>query len=165
MKLLTRTFQNFQRLLNPATWFSATLLGLGVALELVGRQLPNDVYDALAASVLGLMAAGAPQAMAGGNDDGNTAVQAGNSSKQSIANSSSDGFMSPNMGLIQGGVVNCFGFQKLPVNVPVGGVGAGIGVQDVLTDQVQQVCSPNAMQQTGDDPLAHVLSSVLSENG
>ncbi|WTW99670.1 rodlin [Streptomycetaceae bacterium NBC_01309] len=120
----------------------------------------------MAASVFGLTAVGAPAAMAGGNDDGNTAVQAGNQSAQAIGNSSSHGFMSPNMAVVQGGVVNCFGLQKIPVNVPVGAlIGVGVGVQDVLTDQVQQVCSPNAMQQTGDDPLAHVLSSVLSENG
>ncbi|MCF2526006.1 rodlin [Yinghuangia soli] len=118
----------------------------------------------MAASVLGLTAAGAPVAMAGGQD-GNNAVSYGNSSNQQIANTTSGGYMSPNMALVQGGVVNCFGLQKIPVNVPVGVIGAGIGVQDVLTDQVNQYCSPNAVQQTGDDPLAHVLQSVISENG
>lgn len=121
---------------------------------------------AMAASVFGIMAVSAPQAIAGNNDDGNTAVQAGNHSAQAIGNSSSHGYMSPNMALVQGGLVNCFGLNKIPVNVPVGGlIGVGVGVQDILTDQVQQVCSPQAMQQTGDDPLAHTLSSVLSENG
>ncbi|WTW99641.1 rodlin [Streptomycetaceae bacterium NBC_01309] len=121
---------------------------------------------AIATSVFGLTAVAAPQAVAGNNDDGNVALQAGNESKQSIANSSSSGYMSPNMAIIQGGVINCLGVNKIPLQGAIGGgIGAGIGIQDVLTDQVNQVCSPNAMQQTGDDPLAHLLSSVLSENG
>ncbi|MEU8135408.1 rodlin [Streptodolium elevatio] len=120
---------------------------------------------AIATSVFGLTAVAAPQAVAGNNDDGNVALQAGNESAQAIANSSSNGYMSPNMAVIQGGVINCFGVNKIPLQGAVGVLGAGVGVQDILTDQVSQVCSPNAMQQTGDDPLAHVLSSVLSENG
>ncbi|WP_436771653.1 rodlin [Yinghuangia sp. YIM S09857] len=121
---------------------------------------------AIATSLVGISAVAAPQALAGNNDDGNVALQAGNESKQSIANSSSSGYMSPNMALIQGGVINCFGMNKIPLQGVVGGaIGVGVGLQDILTDQVNQVCSPNAMQQTGDDPLAHVLSSVLSENG
>ncbi|NUU22900.1 MAG: RdlA protein [Streptomycetaceae bacterium] len=115
---------------------------------------------AMAASVLGILAAGAPQAMATGNTDG--VVQAENKSNQEIANSSSSGYMSPNMAVIQGGVINCFGLNKIPVQTPVGVLGAGVGVQDILTDQVQQVCSPQAVQQTGDDPLAHVLENVLA---
>jgi hypothetical protein len=118
---------------------------------------------AMAASVFGIMAAGAPQALATGNLDGNNTLQADNSSNQAIANSSSSGYMSPNMALVQGGVINCFGLNKVPVQVPVGAlIGVGVGVQDVLTDSANQVCSPQAVQQNGDDPLAHVLENVLA---
>ncbi|HSA51212.1 MAG TPA: rodlin [Yinghuangia sp.] len=120
----------------------------------------------MAASVFGVTAATAPQALAGSNDDGNTAVQAGNFSPQAIGNTTSSGVMSPNMALVQGGVLNCFDLQKVDVQVPIAAlIGVNVPIQDVLTDQTSQVCSPNAIQQTGDDPLANVLSSVLSENG
>jgi hypothetical protein len=57
MELLTRTFRGVRRLLSPNAWFT---LGVGVGvltIELGGRQAPNDIYDAAAASFLGLLIA------------------------------------------------------------------------------------------------------------
>lgn len=120
----------------------------------------------MAASAFGVMAATAPQALAGSNDNGNTAVQAENVTPQAVGNTTSNGYMSPNMALVQGGVLNCFDLQKVDAQVPLAAlIGANIPIQDVLTDQTSQVCSPGAVQQNGDDPLANVLGNVLSNNG
>ncbi|UGQ13151.1 RdlA protein [Yinghuangia sp. ASG 101] len=120
----------------------------------------------MAASAFGVMAATAPQALAVGNNDGNASVQAGNVTPQAVGNTTSNGYMSPNMALVQGGVLNCFDLQKVDAQVPLAAlIGVNVPVQDVLTDQTSQVCSPGAVQQNGDDPLANVLQNVLSANG
>ncbi|WP_137993681.1 rodlin [Streptomyces vilmorinianum] len=117
---------------------------------------------AVAASVVGMSAATASAA----GDDGNSSNVIGNTSKQSIGSNHTGGYMSPNFGLINGGVLHCFDIQKLQAQVPVGVIAVPVAVQDVLgNDMSNQTCTQNSTQQTGDDPLANVLSEVLSGNG
>ncbi|MGW7437896.1 rodlin [Streptomyces sp. NPDC054849] len=122
---------------------------------------------AVAASVVGIGAAMAPQAMAIGNDNGiNTAN--GNNSAQIYGNQATYGNMSPQMALIQGS------FNKpciaLPAKANVQSVLAlvNVGVQDipVLSSPQNQQCTENSTQAKGDEALSHILSNipVLSGN-
>ncbi|HEY9372391.1 rodlin [Streptomyces sp.] len=117
---------------------------------------------AVAASVAGMSAT---TAMAAGNDGG-TANIIGNQSKQSIGSNSTDGYMSPNFGLVNGGVLHCFDIQKIQAQVPVGVIAVPVAVQDVLGNPMSnQTCTQNSVQQKGDDALSHILGEVLSQNG
>ncbi|MEV7729059.1 rodlin [Streptomyces sp. NPDC101733] len=122
---------------------------------------------AVAASVVGLGAAMAPQAMAIGNDNGiNTAN--GNNAAQIYGNQATYGNMSPQMALIQGS------FNKpciaLPAKANVQSILAlvNVGVQDipVLSSPQNQQCTENSTQAKGDEALSHILSNipVLSGN-
>ncbi|MFJ3831362.1 MULTISPECIES: rodlin [unclassified Streptomyces] len=122
---------------------------------------------AVAASVVGIGAAMAPQAMAIGNDNGiNTAN--GNNAAQIYGNQATYGNMSPQMALIQGS------FNKpciaLPAKANVQSVLAlvNVGVQDipVLSSPQNQQCTENSTQAKGDEALSHILSNipVLSGN-
>ncbi|MEU9162590.1 rodlin [Streptomyces sp. NPDC048424] len=122
---------------------------------------------AVAASVVGIGAAMAPQAMAIGNDSGVTTVQ-GNGAAQIYGNQATYGNMSPQMALIQGS------FNKpciaLPAKANVQSVLAlvNIGVQDipVLSSPQNQQCTENSTQAKGDEALSHILDNipVLSGN-
>ncbi|MDT9693504.1 rodlin [Streptomyces sp. P9(2023)] len=117
---------------------------------------------AVAASVVGMSAATASAQ----SDDGNSSNVIGNQSKQSIGSNSTGGYMSPNFGLVNGGVLHCFDIQKLQAQVPVGVIAVPVAVQDVLgNDMSNQTCTQNSTQQTGDDPLSNILREVLSGNG
>lgn len=118
---------------------------------------------AVAVSVAGMSAT---TAMAAGNDGG-SANLIGNTSTQSIGATNTGGYMSPNMGLINGGVLNCFDVQKLEAQVPIGAIIAvPIAAQDLLGNPVQgQTCTQNSVEQKGDDALSHILDSILSRNG
>ncbi|WP_329116706.1 rodlin [Streptomyces sp. NBC_01353] len=117
---------------------------------------------AVAATVAGLSAT---TAMAAGNDGGSANI-IGNQSKQSIGNTSTDGYFSPNFGLINGGVLHCFDIQKVQAQVPIGVLAIPVAVQDVLGNPVAaQTCTQNSVQQKGDDALSHILGEVLSQNG
>ncbi|MCY0945838.1 MULTISPECIES: rodlin [Streptomyces] len=122
---------------------------------------------AVAASVVGMGAAMAPQAMAIGNDNGvNTSN--GNNAAQIYGNQATYGNMSPQMALIQGS------FNKpciaLPAKANVQSVLAlvNVGVQDipVLSSPQNQQCTENSTQAKGDEALSHILSNipVLSGN-
>ncbi|MGW3649060.1 rodlin [Streptomyces sp. NPDC000878] len=124
---------------------------------------------AVAASVVGVSAATAPQALATADDGGTTSVS-GNGAVSKFGNSLTKGDMSPQMSLAQGSV------NKLCVGLPVkGNVGSLVGVlvpvavQDIpiLSAPQNQQCAENSTQAKGDEPLAHVLSDipVLSGNG
>ncbi|WP_105975073.1 rodlin [Streptomyces geranii] len=124
---------------------------------------------AVAASVVGVSAATAPQALATADDGGTTSVS-GNGSVSKFGNSLTKGDMSPQASLVQGSV------NKLCLGVPVkGNVGSVVGVlvpvavQDIpiLSAPQNQQCADNSTQAKGDEPLAHVLSDipVLSGNG
>ncbi|WP_327414493.1 rodlin [Streptomyces sp. NBC_01233] len=122
---------------------------------------------AVAASVVGIGAAMAPQAMAIGNDGGVTSVN-GNNAAQIYGNQATYGNMSPQMALIQGS------FNKpciaLPAKANVQSVLAlvNIGVQDipVLSSPQTQQCTENSTQAKGDEALSHILDNipVLSGN-
>ncbi|MGW3156712.1 rodlin [Streptomyces sp. NPDC001089] len=123
---------------------------------------------AVAASVVGVSAAAAPQALAIGNDGGTTSTS-GNGAMQSYGNSATYGNMSPQMALIQGSLNKpCIG---LPAKANLGSlVGVvPIAVQDVpiLSAPQNQQCVENSTQAKGDEPLSHVLDDipVLSGNG
>ncbi len=123
---------------------------------------------AVAASVVGISAATAPQALATADDGGTTSVS-GNGAVSKFGNSMTKGDMSPQMSLAQGTL------NKLCVGLPVkGNVGsilgvAAIAVQDIpiLSAPQNQQCAENSTQAKGDEPLSHVLSDipVLSGNG
>ncbi|MFF9036579.1 rodlin [Streptomyces sp. NPDC014892] len=121
----------------------------------------------VAASITGLAAAAAPQALA---DDGGTTSFSGNGASQAFGNSVTKGDMSPQLSLVQGSLNKpCVG---LPVKGNLGGLGllAGVSVlQDVpiLSAPQNQQCTENSTQAKGDEPLSHILSDIpiLSDNG
>jgi hypothetical protein len=117
---------------------------------------------AVAASVAGMSAT---TAMAAGNDGGSANI-IGNTSHQSIGSNHTGGYMSPNFGLINGGVLHCFDIQKVQAQVPIGVIAVPVAVQDVLGNPISnQTCTQNSVQQKGDDALSHILGEVLSQNG
>ncbi|MEU9158308.1 MULTISPECIES: rodlin [unclassified Streptomyces] len=123
---------------------------------------------AVAASVVGVSAAAAPQALATGNDHGTTSAS-GNGAKSEFGNQVTKGKMSPQATLVQSSL------NKLCVGLPVkGNVQAILGavpidVQDinVLSAPQNQQCAENSTQAKGDEPLSHVLDDIaaLSANG
>ncbi|MEU6144365.1 rodlin [Streptomyces sp. NPDC047081] len=125
---------------------------------------------AIAASVVGVSATAAPQALAIGNDDGVTTTN-GNGSAQVYGNGETKGDMSPQASLVQGTA------NKLCLGAPVkANVGSVVGllvpvtaVQDVpiLSAPQNQQCAENSTQAKGDEPLSHILDNipVLSGNG
>ncbi|MFC8131164.1 rodlin [Streptomyces sp. NPDC057302] len=123
---------------------------------------------AIAASVAGISAGMAPQALAIGDDSGTTSLS-GNGAETAFGNSATAGNQSPQLTLVQGSLNKpCVG---LPVKANVGSlVGlVPIAVQDipVLSAPQNQQCTENSTQAKGDEPLSHILSDipVLSGNG
>ncbi|MCL7496770.1 RdlA protein [Streptomyces sp. MCA2] len=118
---------------------------------------------AVAVSIVGIAAAAAPQAMATGNDHGTSTVN-GNGAKQFYGNSTTYGYMSPQIGLIQGSLNKpCLALPKLNL----GGAGAVIQDINVLSSPQNQQCTENSTQAKGDEPLSHILDDIalLSANG
>lgn len=123
---------------------------------------------AVAASVVGVSAAAAPQALALGDDTGTTSTNS-NTISESFGNAATSGAMSPQMSLVQGSL------NKLCLGVPAkANAGSLVGlvpvaVQDVpvLSAPQNQQCTENSTQAKGDEPLSHVLDDVpvLSANG
>ncbi|MFE9807871.1 rodlin [Streptomyces sp. NPDC005227] len=125
---------------------------------------------AVAASVVGVSAAAAPQALAIGNDDGVTTTN-GNGAEQSYGNAVAKGNLSPQASLVQGSL------NKLCLGVPVkANAGSLVGIlvpvtvlQDVpvLSAPQNQQCAENSTQAKGDEPLSHLVDNipVLSGNG
>ncbi|MFF3345079.1 rodlin [Streptomyces sp. NPDC002779] len=118
---------------------------------------------ALAASVVGVSAATAPQALAIGDDSG-PVTSNGNGAMQSFGNSSTYGNMSPQMALIQGSFNKpCIALED--INVPIVNI---VSIQDlpILSDDMNQQCAENSTQTKRDGALAHLLEdvSILSEN-
>ncbi|MFC9240864.1 rodlin [Streptomyces decoyicus] len=118
---------------------------------------------AIAASLVGMSAAAAPQAMAIGNDRGTSTVN-GNGAKSIYGNSTTAGQLSTQLGLVQGSLNDlCLGLPK--VNAAL----AGIVAQDinVLSSPQNQQCVENSTQAKGDEALSHIVDdlAVLSGNG
>ncbi|GGQ49157.1 MULTISPECIES: rodlin [Streptomyces] len=123
---------------------------------------------ALAASVAGLAAMSAPQALAIGDDSGTTSAS-GNGASSEFGNSATFGDMSPQLSLVQGSLNKpCIG---LPAKINAQSLIAAlnIGVQDIpiLSAPQNQQCVENSTQAKGDEPLSHILDdiSVLAGNG
>ncbi|MCX4762267.1 rodlin [Streptomyces sp. NBC_01275] len=123
---------------------------------------------AVAASVMGVSAAAAPQALAIGDDAGTTSAS-GNGAHEAFGNSVTKGDMSPQATLVQSSLNKlCVG---LPVKANVGGVvgAVPVTVQDIpiLSSPQNQQCAENSTQAKGDEPLSHILDdiSALSGNG
>ncbi|MFD5399263.1 rodlin [Streptomyces sp. NPDC127097] len=122
---------------------------------------------AAAASIVGVAAAAAPEAMAIGNQHGTSTVN-GNGAAQYFGNSTTYGYMSPQIGLIQGSLNKpCIAVGKVPLQLLAGA--APIALQDInlLSSSQNQQCTENSTQAKGDDPLSHVLDNIpiLSGNG
>ncbi|WP_371671370.1 rodlin [Streptomyces sp. NBC_00289] len=124
---------------------------------------------AIAASVGGVSAAAAPQALAIGDDSGTTSAS-GNGAHSAFGNQVTKGEMSPQATLVQGSL------NKLCVGLPAKADAqslvafiANVGVQDipVLSAPQTQQCAENSTQAKGDEPLSHILDdiSALSGNG
>ncbi|MZD06030.1 RdlA protein [Streptomyces sp. SID5785] len=122
----------------------------------------------IAASVAGLAAVAAPQAMAIGDDGGTTSLS-GNGAEQAFGNSMTEGDMSPQLGLVQGSLNKpCIGLPaKANVGSLVGLVPVAVQDVNVLSSPQNQQCTENSTQAKGDEPLSHVLDDipVLSGNG
>ncbi|MGW6513616.1 rodlin, partial [Streptomyces niveus] len=113
---------------------------------------------AVAATMVGGLAATASPALALGNDTGTTSLS-GNGAEQEFGNSETHGDMSPQLSLVQGTLNKpCVG---LPVKANVGSlIGVvPIAVQDinVLSSPQNQQCTENSTQAKGDEPLSHIL--------
>ncbi|MFE7403315.1 rodlin [Streptomyces sp. NPDC057557] len=123
---------------------------------------------AVAASIVGVCAAIAPQAMAVGNDGGTTSFN-GNDAVQSYGHSATDGDWSPQFALTQGSLDKpCI---ALPAKANAGSVLGAVPVSvqdvDVLASPQNRQCTENSTQAKGDEALSHILSGipVLSGNG
>ncbi|MFF4348692.1 rodlin [Streptomyces sp. NPDC001530] len=123
---------------------------------------------AIAASVAGMSAAAAPQALALGDDNGTTSTS-GVGATQSFGNSSTQGDMSPQLSLVQGSLNKpCVGLPaKLNAGSIVGVVPVSVQDIPVLSAPQNQQCVENSTQAKGDEPLSHILDDVpvLSANG
>ncbi|GAA4026404.1 rodlin [Streptomyces sp. NBC_01352] len=122
---------------------------------------------AIAASVVGMSAATASQALAIADDDG-TFSASGNGARGAFGNQVTKGKMSPQTTLVQSSL------NKLCVGLPAKAdlqsiLLINIGVQDipVLSAPQNQQCAENSTQAKADEPLSHLLSEVsaLSGNG
>ncbi|GGM92238.1 rodlin [Streptomyces fuscichromogenes] len=125
---------------------------------------------AVAASVVGVSAAAAPQALATGNDHGTTSAS-GNGAHEAFGNAVTKGNMSPQATLV-GGSLNklCVGLPAKVNAQGILGLIAAVGIaQDVpiLSAPQNQQCAENSTQAKGDEPLSHLVSdiSALSANG
>ena len=124
---------------------------------------------AIAASVAGVSAATAPQALAIGNDDGVTTTN-GNGAEQVYGNQATHGDMSPQLSLVQGTLNKpCIGLPAKVNAASIVGVVPVTVLQDVpvLSAPQNQQCTENSTQAKGDEPLSHILDNipVLSGNG
>ncbi|MFF3542263.1 rodlin [Streptomyces platensis] len=122
---------------------------------------------AVAASVVGISATAAPQAMAIGNHHGTSTVN-GNGAKSAFGNSTTVGHMSPQLSLIQGSLNKpCLAVGKVVAQHLFGWHVLGLQDINVLSNPQNQQCTENSTQAKGDEPLSHILSEIpiLSGNG
>jgi hypothetical protein len=119
---------------------------------------------AVAASVVGATGIAATPALAVGGDHEQNSVS-GNGNKQVYGNTTTGGYMSPNISLINGSF-NRFCLNAEDIDPAIAAL-IGVSVTDLLNSKPHNTCSDNSTVIDGDDPLSHILSdlSVLSENG
>ncbi|MFF8902770.1 rodlin [Streptomyces lydicus] len=124
---------------------------------------------AVAASLVGISAAAAPQAMAVGDQKGTQSVN-GNGAKSIYGNSTTHGKLSTQLGLVQGSLNDiCLGLiaQKLNVGSLIGLIPITVQDINVLSNPQVQQCVKNSTQAKGDEPLSHIVDDIpiLSGNG
>ncbi|TDC07409.1 RdlA protein [Streptomyces sp. 8K308] len=121
---------------------------------------------AVAATAVGVAGMAAAPAMAISNDEGPTTIS-GNGNKEATGNITTGGYMSPNIGLVNGSLNEiCLAIPRA-VNVQEIVGDDALGLQDILTSKNSQNCAENSVQIDGDDPLSHLLDdlALLSGNG
>ncbi|MFG3112792.1 rodlin [Streptomyces sp. NPDC048197] len=119
---------------------------------------------ALAASLVGISVAAAPQAMAIGDQKGTRTVN-GNGAASVYGNSTTHGKLSTQLGLVQGSLNQlCVAVGKVPIQ---GFAGAQIQDINVLSNPQNQQCVQNSTQAKGDETLSHIIDDIpiLSGNG
>ncbi|MBN0048139.1 RdlA protein [Streptomyces actuosus] len=122
---------------------------------------------ALAASIAGMSAVTAPQALAIGDDSGTTSAS-GNGASQEFGNSVTKGDMSPQLSLVQGSLNKpCVGLPAKLNTQTLTGTGTAFQDIPILSAPQNQQCVENSTQAKGDEPLSHILDdiSTLSGNG
>ncbi|MEV6567255.1 rodlin [Streptomyces kronopolitis] len=122
---------------------------------------------AVAASLVGISAMAAPQAMAIGDQHGTRTVN-GNGTATAFGNSTTRGDLSTQLGLVQGSLNKpCLGLGKVDAQVLAGATPIALQDINVLSSSQNQQCTENSTQAKGDDPLSHVIDDipVLSGNG
>ncbi|MFG2397468.1 rodlin [Streptomyces lydicus] len=124
---------------------------------------------AVAASLVGISAAAAPQAMAVGDQKGTQSVN-GNGATSVYGNSTTHGKLSTQLGLVQGSLNDlCLGLigQKLNVGSLIGLIPITVQDINVLSNPQVQQCVKNSTQAKGDEPLSHIVDDIpiLSGNG
>ncbi|MEU4209729.1 rodlin [Streptomyces sp. NPDC026206] len=97
-------------------------------------------------------------ALADGDGGRGQYVANANGAGQFYGNTYTSGYMSPQMGLINGS------FNKVCIGVSDLGI---LSIQDIpiLSSNQQQQCTENSVINDGDDPLSHVLDRIFSYNG
>lgn len=91
-----------------------------------------------------------------------------NGAVQMYGNTYTGGYMSPQMGLINGSFNKpCIAIGKIGLQSLLGAVPIGIQDVPILSSQQQQQCTENSVVNDGDDPLSHILDDlvILSGNG
>ena len=120
---------------------------------------------AVMASAIGVAGLAASPAMAVDGNDDTTATINGNHSPKLYGNTTTGGYMSPNLALVNGSLNDvCVPLTNTDVAVPILQI---VNIQDILNSKPTQNCSENSTQVDGDDPLSHLLENIpiLSENG
>ncbi|AZS73351.1 RdlA protein [Streptomyces lydicus] len=121
---------------------------------------------AVAASLIGISAAAAPEAMAIGDQKGTSTVN-GNGAASVYGNSTTRGDLSTQLGLVQGSLNQpCLGLGKL--NLQLAHVWSHLAQDiNVLSNPQNQQCAQNSTQAKGDEPLSHIVNGIpiLSGNG
>ncbi|MFI9721102.1 rodlin [Streptomyces sp. NPDC052396] len=95
-------------------------------------------------------------------------VSNANQAMQMYGNTWTGGYMSPQMGLINGSFNKpCIAIGKLGLQSLVGLVNVGLEDVPILSSQQQQMCTENSTMQNGDNPLSHILDNIpiISGNG
>ncbi|GAA2708349.1 MULTISPECIES: rodlin [Streptomyces] len=102
-----------------------------------------------------------------GSGDGRNVWNA-NGATQMYGNTYTSGYMSPQMGLINGSFNKpCIAIGKLGAQSILGLINVGLQDIPILSSQQQQMCTENSTINDGDDPLSHILDDIpiLSGNG
>jgi TolA-binding protein len=122
---------------------------------------------AVAASLVGISAAAAPQAMAIGDQKGTQSVN-GNGARSFYGNSTTHGKLSTQLGLVQGSLNQlCLGLGKVNTQAVTGAVPIAAQDINVLSNPQNQQCTENSTQAKGDETLSHIIDDIpiLSGNG